>query len=168
MTWRSFMPPANPKAPIVVCATAADGRKRSRLTIVFRPASMSAPVPWLQVGKSVTVQIGEGDHLGKLRIGPAGGRGGLQPSWQLRGRTGQGKAVGAVVRLLLLDFPGVPAGGLARQEAPFELEGHSLVVSLPLCGAEDVSRSDSKQPYKGIVARTGLNGTAGRPSRVAL
>ena len=125
--------PAKLASPVTVRAS-KPGRYRPRLTVTVRPSCLPG-LSWWTHEAMVHVQIGQGEHAGRLRIAPGDNSHGNR---RLSGMTGRGTVAGkpTPAALTITTFPGLPSSGYGPEEPAWELLGDALIVTLPWADAK--------------------------------
>ncbi len=162
MSWKLLAPAAphkvSPQAAMTASCNAAGARFRQALRIVLRPERTEPGCAWWVPGAFVSVELGEGEHAGMLRVcaPPKAG-----PSFRL-GRSGAGTGRGV---LKIVGVPGLPR--FAQKPTALEIVGHDgkhLEVRLPVWVVAETAPAvpAKKPPFVGLGSSTHADVFPGR------
>jgi hypothetical protein len=125
VNWENLSPPqaanASSNPPAVSMSWTGTGAHGEGCYIVLRPHLLQR-AEWLARGKLVSVQIGKGDMLGKLRVVPGDG-------FRIAGTGGGFKAKTCMVRLSPL--PNMAPAKIKPREVLYAEGDSELIITLP-------------------------------------
>ena len=98
-------------------------------------------LPWWTNSRNVAVEVGDGDHAGRIRIRDNG-------PFRTMAPTGRDAKTGnpAPPMLQIPSLPGMPAEGMTRRAVAWEIVGDALVVNLPWGGTTGATKTEPSLP----------------------
>ncbi len=155
MSWTTLQPAAcGPKqgGDVVTISVSKPGRIVQRAYVTVRTELLAGGgLGWWTHRRPVTVEIGDGEHAGRIRLRDQGPH-------RTMGPTGKHAKVGrpAAPMLQIAGLPGVPAEGMSRRPVSWEIVGDALVIILPWSHAKGSTK---------MVAPTATPSPVAQPSR---
>ena len=136
MPWIDLQPAppgGGPKSDPVTLSVSKKGRRRACAYVTVRP-DLVPHLTWWRNGGAVSVQIGQGDLDGRIRIFAGGPFSISMPN----GRAIKGRSNAPSLQIAVL--PDLPEAGLKRTAVPWVLAKDALVITLPWAAATKAAR----------------------------
>ncbi len=137
MSWEALAPRGSRVAgrhqpAVTLSVSKASTRQGQKMLVnVYAERLEAGMLPWWKPGAAVEAQIGAGEHAGLVRIAPGG-------PFRLSAFKGRRRIDGTPrpCGLHVSQLAGMPADGLSRVPAWWEIVGNALVVTLPWSGVK--------------------------------
>ena len=146
MSWVALQPAAPPRpkqeGAVVTISVSKPGPIIQRAYLTVRTELLpDGGLDWWTNRRPVAVEIGEGDHAGRIRLRDQG-------PFRTMGATGKHAKAGkpAAPMLQIPGLPGLPADGMARHSVAWEIVGDALVVILPWAKAIGMTKAVAAAP----------------------
>ena len=145
MSWMPLQPAVRPKSvsadAIVTISVSKSGRLTQRVFLTVKPRLLpEGRLGWWSYRRRVNVELGTGEHEGRLRLTDQG-------QFRIMAPTGRKvKDNPASPILQIAGVPGVPADGLGRQTVAWEIAGDALIVTLPWSDAKGMVKPANVAP----------------------
>ena len=125
--------------PAVVLSVSKSGKNVQRVFLTVRP-DLLPELGWWRHHQQVGVQLGEGEHAGRLRITEGGVH---RIAGPMGPQVKQGKPNAPTLQVKL---DGLPEAGVLRRVVAWELLGGSLIVTLPWAGVTGCAKPAKTAP----------------------
>ena len=183
MSWSDLLPPpraATKSRDAVTLSVSKAGRFVQRAYVTVQP-DLLCELDWWRNDAPVSVQIGDNEHSGHIRIVPEG-------RFKIMGPTGKNPSKRNAPSLQISGLPGMPQAGLHRSAVAWEVVGRALHIILPWTDAKGAVKAGPRPkaapqcstaepaaaapiaapaPARGEADRPAPNGTAKRPLAAA-
>ena len=122
---------------IVTMSVSKPGRLVQRIYLTVNPRLLpEGKLSWWTYSRPVNVELGQGEHAGRLRLTDQG-------QFRIMAPTGRrAKEKPNSPTLQISGVPGMPPEGLGRHTVAWEIAGDALIVTLPWSDAKGMAKAD--------------------------